>query len=111
MVRLDAFPPNFAVMTAAAVAVGHIRQVMAASSVTLLVDDGKYNRSNAKARHVVTWNMMSKICQRHGRSSRGETLQNVRNSMTKMRVGVSRLINPLRKGFSGFKKCIWANIK
>ena len=90
MVSDEALPPNLAVMTAAAVAVGHMMHAMPASKEIRNVNGivgMKYSRA-ANARQQPVWIRMSHRCQRQGRSWRNGTLQKVRNNMTKIRVGI-----------------------
>lgn len=83
------FPFSFAVMTAAAVAVGHIRHTMNVSRITLSAEDsaGVIVANNENMMNVDSWNANSLKCHRVGRNSLISILQNVTNSIENISAG------------------------
>ena len=82
-------PPKRAVITAAAVAVGHSRHIMAASSSTRTVTGicGRMAMVNDIAMNENIWNESSHRCHFDGFSSFTFTLQNVTKSIANMSPG------------------------
>lgn len=94
-------PPNLPVITAAAPAVGHTRQIISHSASSAWLKPGVKCRNKAIARHDSNWNSTSQTCQQVMRMSRGFTLQNVANSIMNSTVGIRNSAVSSAAGFIG----------
>lgn len=80
-------PPSFRVTTAAAVAVGHMKHIMAPSSTTRKPLCGIAMSTRPIITNNADWSNSIQACHLQGLISCGLILQNVMNSIRKMRVG------------------------
>ena len=74
-------PPNFVVTTAAAVAVGHIMHIIAASITALPATSGQQMTNNPIATKLTTWTANISNIHPFGRNCRMLTLQKLTNNM------------------------------
>jgi hypothetical protein len=83
-----ALPPKRAVITAAAVAVGHTRQSMNDSASTCMDgESGTYAATSAKEMNVSNWKASSTKCHFSSRSSLKRILQKLTKSIAKINPG------------------------
>ena len=82
-----ASPRNFVVTTAEAVAVGQMKQSIAASMMTRLPPRGMSSTAAAVAAKKSSCTASKMPCQRRRRRSRTDTLQKVKKSIRKSSVG------------------------
>ena len=98
-----ALPPNFPVITAAAVAVGQMRQTIAPSNAICPHSwKGKRSKMPATSRQDTDWMSKRMYVQRLGESSFISTLQKVSSNWAKISDGVSQAMKALTKGFIGW---------
>ena len=94
-------PPSLAVTTGAAAAVGQMRHTSTPSHVMRPDSHGSHCSRATTPNVPATCIRSSHRCQRRGRSSRGLTLQKVKNSIRNMNDGMTSAATLSAAGFRG----------